>query len=312
MSWLDHASDILGLEMARLFFAPMSRTFLPFLIVGMVCAMVMMWREHRTQLAPHERLMSRETWLSRSAMNDYGLIFLNVLVLTLIIGPFMPDVVANTAAMGAALSSFLPPLADASPVWLPLALAFTLFVVDDFVRYAVHFAEHRIPALWELHKVHHSALVLNFMTAERHHPLSLMVFNMVNGLGIVLVNALFLALFPGKVSLASLLGGNAFWVAINLFGGVLRHSPVWISFGPKIERWLISPAQHQVHHSTDAKHFDRNFGSSLAVWDRLFGTLYTTTVRRERITYGLAEGGAGYLSLCGLYLSPIRKLLARL
>lgn len=311
MVWVDQAYAVLAHEMAQLFFGATSRTFVPFLLIGLVLAMVAMWREHGMRLAPHERLISAKTWLSRSAMNDYGLILINALLLVLVIGPFMPDVSTNTAALASALSVALPPLAETSPWWLPLALAFSLFIVDDFVRYAMHFAEHRIPALWELHKVHHSAEALNFMTAERHHPLALMLFNIVNGLGVVLVNALFLCLFPGKVSLATLLGGNAFWVVINLLGGVLRHSPVWISFGPRLEKWLVSPAQHQIHHSIDAKHFDRNFGSSLAIWDRLFGTLYTTTAHRERITYGLGKDGSAYTSLFGLYVAPIRKLLAR-
>ena len=54
-----------------------------------------------------------------------------------------------------------------------VAVAFTLagFVADDFTRYLVHLVMHRVPALWELHKVHHSAEVLTPFTLQRVHPL---------------------------------------------------------------------------------------------------------------------------------------------
>ena len=53
----------------------------------------------------------------------------------------------------------------------------------------------------------------------------------------------------------------------------LRHSHVWITYGRIMERLLISPAQHQIHHSKNKVHFDRNFGVVLAIWDGMFGTL---------------------------------------
>ena len=51
---------------------------------------------------------------------------------------------------------------------------------------------------------------------------------------------------------------------------------------------LISPAQHQVHHSVDPRHHDRNYGEVLALWDWLFGTLYISRAG-ETIRFGLGD-----------------------
>ena len=54
----------------------------------------------------------------------------------------------------------------------------------------------------------------------------------------------------------------------------LQHSHMWISFRGLLGRVFISPAHHQVHHSDNPKHFNTNYGSCLALWDWMFGTLY--------------------------------------
>ena len=62
-------------------------------------------------------------------------------------------------------------------------------------------------------------------------------------------------------------------LAFNAFTGNLRHSHVWMRFPESVERWLLSPAQHQVHHALEAEYHDANFGTWLACWDRALGTL---------------------------------------
>jgi sterol desaturase/sphingolipid hydroxylase (fatty acid hydroxylase superfamily) len=305
MGGFHAVSDTLGYALAELFLSATSRTYLPFLVTGLILSLYGMWREKDAHLAPHQRVLSRETWLSRSAVNDYGLIFGNALLVAFLLTPLFPDVSGILSMVKASVTNALPPVASGNSVGVGILFALSLFVVDDFVRYAVHYCEHRIPVLWELHKVHHSAEVLNFMTAERHHPLSLLVFGCVSALGVVGVNTLFILMFHGSVSMTTLLGGNLFWILANLIGGALRHSPVWISFGPHVERWLISPAQHQIHHSADVKHFDRNFGGSLAIWDRMFGTLYLTAQAREPIQFGLGAETRCYGSLIALYAVPM-------
>jgi len=93
------------------------------------------------------------------------------------------------------------------------------------------------------------------------------------------------------------------WLS-NLIGN-LRHSPVWLSYGPSWGRWLISPAHHQLHHSCEARHFGRNRGFALALWDRLYGTLYVPGARPEAFRLGLGDGSdERYHHLGRMYLLP--------
>jgi sterol desaturase/sphingolipid hydroxylase (fatty acid hydroxylase superfamily) len=71
--------------------------------------------------------------------------------------------------------------------------------------------------------------------------------------------------------------------------GHLRHSHLWIPFRGVAGRLFQSPAHHQVHHSTDPAHFDKNLGFALAVWDWAFGTLHIPSVEREVKQFGVGE-----------------------
>jgi sterol desaturase/sphingolipid hydroxylase (fatty acid hydroxylase superfamily) len=307
---MESTQSTLGETLLGLFLHAQSRTFWLFLLVAFAIAGIAALTRRGAVLRPDQKLWSRVTWFSRSAVNDYGLILGNALLMATLLGAMVPKIDLNIAILHDALAAIIPPLGDESVWWAPALLAASLFVVDDFLRYVAHYCEHRVPALWELHKVHHSADVMNFMTAERHHPLAMVFYQFITIPGIVIVNALFMTLFGDQISGMGMFGANIFWVATNMLGGALRHSPVWISFGPRVEKWLISPAQHQIHHSDDARHFDCNFGGSLAVWDRMFGTLYLTSPKREDIRFGLGNETADYASFFELYMRPVRGMLA--
>ena len=77
--------------------------------------------------------------------------------------------------------------------------------------------------------------------------------------------------FAGKVGVYEVLGVSILTLLFNLAGANLRHSHVAISFGV-FEKVFISPAQHQIHHSAAKAHLDKNFGASLAIWDKFFGS----------------------------------------
>ncbi|MEZ4574494.1 MAG: sterol desaturase family protein [Vampirovibrionales bacterium] len=74
--------------------------------------------------------------------------------------------------------------------------------------------------------------------------------------------------------MANLYRVNLFFILFYLLGYNLRHSHIWISYGPRLEQLFISPAQHQIHHSAEERHWDKNMGLILAIWDKAFGTLY--------------------------------------
>ncbi len=67
----------------------------------------------------------------------------------------------------------------------------------------------------------------------------------------------------------------------------LQHSHIWISCPGLAGRIFMSPAHHQIHHSADPIHFNRNFGSCLSVWDWVFGTLHQPAPRREAQSFGV-------------------------
>ncbi len=305
MDIIGNVTEALSTGILKQIFWPQSRSYWAYLVCSAVLAVLVLSAERRAavQLPPHLRSFGRMSWLSRSAINDYGLILINALLFSLV----LHTLILHVPTWAQALAQHLPHLATTSLWWTPWLLTLCLFIVDDFMRFLSHYLEHRVPFLWELHKVHHSARVLNFLTAERHHPIAIVYTSLLMCVGAIIVNALFLSVFADKISTIVWLGGNIFWVASNFLGGTLRHSSVWLSYGPKIERWLISPAQHQIHHSASSQHFDRNFGSTFALWDRMFGTLYTTSRVREIISYGLGDETADYDSLAALFVTPIAK-----
>ena len=75
---------------------------------------------------------------------------------------------------------------------------------------------------------------------------------------------------------------------------------------------MLCPHYHQLHHSTDPKHYDRNFGLMLAVWDRMFGTL-ARPGRGESFTFGLpGREAAPYQSMHGLYVLPMLRMASHI
>lgn len=285
-----------------------SRYFWLYIVSGMLIAAYLHWRAHKDQPFV-ETIADRNLWLSQSAINDYLLLVVRpVLMLTVLTWTIL-----NTESIATHVADFLQSVGvngtvdGSAAIALGLMLTLTLFLVDDFLRFYLHLLFHRVPLLWEFHKVHHSAEVLNFATAERIHPFELIAANTVIALVIGAVNGIFIALFGDTLTVTTVAGANIFLFVFNICGGVLRHSPYWVSFGPVVEKWVISPAMHQIHHSEDQRHYDRNMGGTLAMWDRMFGTLYMTGKEREPITYGLGEETKQWRTFTALMLRPFTQ-----
>ena len=80
-----------------------------------------------------------------------------------------------------------------------------------------------------------------------------------------------------------------------------------VSYPPWVSYIFISPAQHQTHHSIDAKHYDKNFGLIFAFWDWLFGTLYVPK-GYEKLEFGISrEEPNPFNSITEIYLKPFSK-----
>jgi len=257
---------------------------------------------------------SADLWWHRSARADYRLYFVNALVLPALFGWLL----FSDAQIGSTIDSALGRQAAASApgaaAGMTERILFTLvfFIAYDFGRFVAHSLLHDISALWEFHKVHHSAEVLTPMTAFRAHPVELLIMAWVPALTTGLATWVFNLFTQAPVGFYTFLGLHVFLWAVNLIDN-LRHSNVWVTYGPRLGRWIVSPAHHQLHHSCEPQDIGCNRGFSLAIWDRLYGTLRLPGERAEVFRLGLGDGTDGeWHSVRRMYLQPFKGFALRL
>ena len=190
------------------------------------------------------------------------------------------------------------------PTWMILALV-TLFelLAYEFGYWSAHYVFHAVPALWEFHKVHHSAEVMTTFTEMRTHPVEIISFMNVIAFFTGLVFGVMTYAFGPGVHAYTLLNLNIALMAFLITVGHLRHSHLWIPFKGLAGRLLQSPAHHQIHHSDQPRHFNKNLGFALAVWDWAFGTLYVPETH-EKITFGVGADHVGFRTVLRSYLLP--------
>ncbi|UUX51091.1 extracellular solute-binding protein [Nisaea acidiphila] len=250
----------------------------------------------------------RHVWWSRSAKADYKVLLINQ-ALFMGVTPRLVSKLAVATLIFEGLHLWFDGRAliwQEAPAWAIGALfTLALFLLDDATKYLVHRALHRWPLLWCFHRVHHSAETLTPLTVYRTHPVEGVIFALRGILVQGATVAAFIYFFGARAELVTILGANALLFAFNVAGSNLRHSHVWLSYGRWIERILISPAQHQIHHSVASEHYDKNFGAVLAIWDWIGGSLYLAD-RRKPVTFGVcaAESAAPH-GLRSLYLVPV-------
>ncbi len=164
------------------------------------------------------------------------------------------------------------PALQANYAWM-LLYSLVTFLCYDFVFFATHYMMHRIPALWALHKIHHSAEVLTPLTRYREHFLVGPIWAAGGALGYGFAAGIFAYLFNGGITEATLFNVGFFALLFG-FNGSFRHYHVAFHYPKWLSRWLHSPVMHHIHHSYLPQHWDKNFAAVTSIWDRLFGTLY--------------------------------------
>jgi sterol desaturase/sphingolipid hydroxylase (fatty acid hydroxylase superfamily) len=143
------------------------------------------------------------------------------------------------------------------PAWLQLL---TAFVIADFVHWNVHRMLHRVPWMWEWHKVHHSVKQMGFAAHLRFHWMENLIYKTAQYIPLAMIG----------------FGLDDFFIVhiIATAIGHLNHSNIPLTYGP-LKYVLNSPAMHIWHHvkqlPTGHAH-GINFGISLSLWDHLFGT----------------------------------------
>ena len=182
----------------------------------------------------------------------------------------------------------------------PWWVQFLVFLVlKDFLEWCVHNLLHRVPWLWEFHKVHHSIEDMDWIGNFRFHWMEVVVYQSLTYFPLVVLGV------DAKVILLIAI--------VSTLIGHLNHSNLNISWGPF--RYLLnSPRMHVWHHDRDwpaDRRHGVNFAICLSIWDWLFGTAYwpsraeSPTQQPPRLGFGGDERFPR--SLVGRFCYPLTK-----
>ena len=258
------------------------------------------WREQQPKFR-------KDFWL------DAFYMFFNFFLFSLIIYNAASDVVVNFVNYyvleftGIDLKTANP--IQSWPMWAVLILG---FFVRDFVQWWTHRLLHKVPKLWEFHKVHHSVEQMGFAAHLRYHWMETIVYRSIEYfplalLGIGLYDFFIIHIFTlaighynhsnisvsGKTTGTILGAGIGILIAISAFdinilssesSLVVQLATVltgglagYILLGPIMKILFNHPEMHIWHHAHDLpenRTAGVNFGISLAIWDYIFGTVY--------------------------------------
>lgn len=294
-------------------FIPRERIFILYLLTSL-CMAWLVWRaEMRREGNKGKKakdffsyIFNPGIYAHKSSWQDYFIFFANGILHYGIIAQLIlterPFAVAVRKSLFAAFGPLDHPLFGG----MAGIAAFTLIsaLLYDFGTYITHYMTHKIPALWTFHKVHHSAEVLTPVTLLRMHPVDLLLNSLFGAILIGIGIGLFSYLSLQEMTDVKVLGINIILFLFYFFGYNLRHSHVWLHYPEWLSRFLVSPAQHQIHHSMALRHRDKNLGLIFSFWDRLFGTLYLPK-EKEDIVFGINEKQPNpYSSVKEMYMKP--------
>ncbi len=151
-------------------------------------------------------------------------------------------------------------------LWVTAALAW------DFCYYWFHRVSHEVSVLWAAHAVHHQSEDYNLSTALRQTSTGFL-FNWLFYLPLFVIG------FPFEVLMTV--------YALNLIYQFWVHTQVVHRMGP-LDRILVTPSNHRVHHAQNERYIDKNYGGVLILWDRLFGT-FADEADDEPVVFGVRK-----------------------
>ncbi|MCW8930552.1 MAG: sterol desaturase family protein [Gammaproteobacteria bacterium] len=234
----------------------------------------------------YNNYFNKSFWFHPSAQLDYQYFILISIIKSLVVFPLMLSVTDTAFYVVQLLNEFLgyhlPFNLNRNAIIFLYTL--TLFIIGDFTRYWLHRWFHSSDLLWQFHKVHHSAEVLTPFTFYRVHPIENFLFGLRYALTTGIVTGIFIYCFGARLQVMDVLGVNLFIFLSLILGANLRHSPIYLRYPELVEKWFISPAQHQYHHTPEGAR--KNYSGVLALWDRLFGSLHVSEEKKLK-TFGL-------------------------
>ncbi len=217
----------------------------PYLRMGTffgVLLIMMAWEWLRPRRADQKRL---QRWPSNLA-----LVFMNTLIVRLI----LPGVTVATALYMSHQSFGL-----FNWLGLPRVLeGFIAVLILDAAIYWQHRIFHHMPAMWKIHRMHHSDTEYDVTTGARFHPIEIIISVLI------------------KLVVISIIGASAWAVIIFeiLLNATAMFNHANIRLPIRVDQILrtviVTPDMHRVHHSIFPNEHHRNFGFNLSIWDRLF------------------------------------------
>ncbi len=155
---------------------------------------------------------------------------------------------------------YKPPIHIRGGALQVFALTCLTIATQDFLYYCLHRLQHSSKWLWAQHELHHSDEHVNITTSWRHHWLE------------PVLQSLFI--LPPVLLLFDPPFGTVVW-----FIFIWKLMPFFVHLNSPIRfgwfnRVLNSPQNHRIHHSKAPEHMDKNFATTLPLWDILFGTYY--------------------------------------
>jgi sterol desaturase/sphingolipid hydroxylase (fatty acid hydroxylase superfamily) len=175
-----------------------------------------------------------------------------------------------------------------------LAMIFVPLFLHDLWFYWAHRLEHKVPILWEFHKLHHSDENMNTSTWARDHFMQAAWTAFFPAFTLGLVFDLSLA-EAGKAALYS----NLFLMTLSMF----YHSAIRVQL-PWLDRILVTPQVHRVHHSIGTEHYNTNFADALPLFDIMFGT-YRRPARDEFPATGIGPDSPAPRSIWSAQFGPL-------
>jgi sterol desaturase/sphingolipid hydroxylase (fatty acid hydroxylase superfamily) len=257
-------------------------------------------------------LFPRRLLRSPSSRADVGFFLFNVFLASLLFGWAILSYHFVSTTVTARLAGGLGAVAPTSlpDAWAIAILTVALFLAYELAYFTDHYLSHTVPFLWEFHKVHHQAEVLSPLTDFRVHPIDTLVFYNVLALFTGITGGTVNYLLGRPIEEFAIANTNAVVLLGAFLIGTLQHSQFWIAFTGPWGRLFLSPAHHQIHHSTDPAHFNKNLGNFLGLCDWLFGTLYVPGRKREKLTFGVEPAAGDQHSFDGAVIAPLRRGLS--
>ncbi len=235
---------------ALLLFAPLV------ILASLAEAVVLTWRARKAKQSNPDAPVESYDWIAM------GVSLLDVLVRSLM--RLVPVALAAPAFFWAEEHQLFQ--IELNTAWAVIGL----FFAQEFFYYWYHRCAHRIRFFWANHAVHHSPNQLNLSAAYR-----LGWFGQFAGAGIFFTPLVWIG-FDARVVLSV--------IAFNLLYQFWIHA-TWIPKLGWLEYVLNTPSAHRVHHASNLRYLDANYGGVLIIFDRLFGT-YIEESEDEPCVYG--------------------------